>query len=89
MHDQMNEYPKSLLERISALEAQIAELVRLSTPEGRFEAEQAYLAYRRQTNPFYDKPQERTYTNDARTRASTQLAPIGPMTHSIDGAKGF
>ncbi len=80
-----------ILARIAALETLVAELVRLSTPQGRFEAEQAYTEYRKRTNPLY-LSRMGTYTDDALTQKPNIARMLPRHEHSpsedFDGSKG-
>lgn len=87
----MTEDTARLLERITALEALVAELVRLSTPQGRFEAEQAYVAFRQRTNPLY-LSRMGNYTDDELTQKPNIARMLPRHEHlpsdEFDGSKG-
>lgn len=76
----------------------MAEVIRLNTPEGRFEAEQAYIAYRKKHDPLHKSVLGVVYTDDPLTQSPNPargrivpagLAPCAGDSYSIDGAKGI
>jgi hypothetical protein len=82
---------KALNARIDMLEGLLREVLHHHTPQGRFEAEQAYIAFRKETDPLYGSYFGR-HTDDERTRVPN-VARMMPRyeyapSDQIDGAKG-